>query len=373
MLIEVVNFFPESILNDLIRISNDVDTNWTLQVGQENLDRLSYKGDLLTPCIEWFKSNPIFENYRLVKFQLWKDGPNFSMDEHIDNDSVELSLQIYLDDRNSPGTRFKDREINYGKNKGYIFWNTDSKIPHSVKGNVPHEGRLSVYALFRKKKDEHMKALLIGAGSKWGGEFTNFLLSKNYKIDLVTGSNLEERLNLTIHKINWKTFSSRDMDVLAGNLSQENYDLIFFNQNSQSYPNEQTFSPDRDISIEDWSRGFWIDCQMPYYLIKKIKNKIQKDTKIGWMLTGLITSQQSEYWKYGGYTSNKNTNLHLMRNFSQYHPGIFFCIDPMGLNPINFQEDCENIFKVIQDINEDDNGKVLIKDGKESNFYKKNV
>ena len=84
--------------------------------------------------------------------------------------------------------------------------------------------------------------------------------------------------------------------------------------------------------------------------------------------TGLITSQQKEYWKYGGYISNKNTNLHLMRSFSQYHPGIFFCIDPFSLK--NYSKDSEDIFNIIQNISEDDNGKIFTKDGKESNFYK---
>ena len=368
MLLEVVNFLPKELFRNLVDIAESKEIVWQNQKGQEGMNRLSYSGDLLQSCKDWLSQLPIFKNYRLKRCQLWKDGSDFFMTEHVDNDDVEISLQIYLNNNKSPGTEFQGREIEYGENKGYILYNQEPKIPHRVKNTTPHEGRLSLYALFEKKREEQMKALLIGSGSKWGQEFTNFLLSKNYKVDLITGSDVEERLNLKIYKVNWKNFTSNELITLTETLSKDHYDLIFFNQNSQMYPVEKTFSQELDISKDNWTQGFWIDCQMPYYLIKRLNCQISKNTRIGWMLTGLITSQQKEYWKYGGYISNKNTNLHLMRSFSQYHPGIFFCIDPFSLK--NYSKDSEDIFNIIQNISEDDNGKIFTKDGKESNFYK---
>jgi hypothetical protein len=78
---------------------------------------------------------------------LWKDGENFWMPPHLDNDRVKVAVQIYLDDRKSPGTKFLDRVVNYGRNRGYIMYNSPEML-HEVLNQTPHEGRLSVYALY---------------------------------------------------------------------------------------------------------------------------------------------------------------------------------------------------------------------------------
>jgi len=78
---------------------------------------------------------------------LWKDEEDFWMGPHLDNDRVKVAVQIYLDDRNSPGTQFGDRLVNYGRNRGYIMYNSPDML-HGVPEQIPHEGRLSVYALY---------------------------------------------------------------------------------------------------------------------------------------------------------------------------------------------------------------------------------
>ena len=215
-----------------------------------------------------------------------------------------------------------------------------------------------------------MKILLVGAGSKWGSLFTKYLAEQGCIIDLVTGTGVDYD-NVINHKVNWNTLSLQDLDVIAANLSQDSYDLIFFNQNSGGGPNDQYFSPGLDASLEGWSKSFWLDCQMPYYLIKKLKTKINETTRIGWMLTGLINSEQSEQWKYGGYASAKTTNLHLMRSFSQYNTGIYFCLQPIWFPPGEEIKDCIMIYDTIKNLTVDDNGRIIMKDGSDWQYFKK--
>lgn len=211
--------------------------------------------------------------------------------------------------------------------------------------------------------------LLVGAGSKWGKIFTEYLVTQGCKVDLITSTGIDSE-NINNHKINWNTFSMSDLDSIVNKLSIDTYDLIFFNQNSGGGPNDEYFSPNLDVSLEGWSRNLWIDCQMPYYLIKKLKTKITETTRIGWMLTGLINSEQSEQWKYGGYASAKTTNLHLMRSFSQYNTGIYFGLQPIWFPPGEESKDCKDIYKMLIRLSSKDNGRIIMKDGTDWNYFK---
>lgn len=215
-----------------------------------------------------------------------------------------------------------------------------------------------------------MNVLLVGAGSKWGALFTEYLCSQGCQIDLITGTGIDNR-NVINHKVDWNSLSLSDIDVLTANLSKDYYDLIFFNQNSGGGPNDRYFAPGLDASLETWNKSFWLDCQLPYYLIKKLQSKITEQTKIGWMLTGLINSVEEEQWKYGGYASAKTTNLHIMRSFSQYNAGIYFCLQPIWFPSGEEIIDCKNIFKVIKNITNNDNGKIFLKNNQEWEYFKK--
>jgi hypothetical protein len=215
-----------------------------------------------------------------------------------------------------------------------------------------------------------MNVLLVGAGSKWGATFTDYLSRQDCKIDLITSTGINDQ-NVTNHKVDWNTLSITDLDTIVANLSQETYDMVFFNQNSGGGPNDRYFSPGLDASLEGWSKSFWIDCQMPYYFIKRLKSKITESTRIGWMLTGLINSEQSEQWKYGGYAAAKTANLHLMRSFSQYNTGIYFCLQPIWFPPGEEAKDCASIYNVIKNLSIKDNGRVVMKNGSDWEYFRK--
>ena len=151
MLIEVENFLPEDIVDSLVEFSKQPDVPWELQEMQEDLSRKKISWLLDSPIESvhnYFGSLRLFSHLYFMGVTLWADGPDFYMEEHIDNDQVKIAVQIYLDSRNSPGTQFGDRMIRYGRNRGYILYN-DPKLLHGVPKQIPHEGRLSIYALYQ--------------------------------------------------------------------------------------------------------------------------------------------------------------------------------------------------------------------------------
>lgn len=145
MIVEVENFLPNHLLEKLILVSEN-STNWEKQEMQHNLTRQRLSNPL-KELSYWLNDHPLFQNFKYISSTLWKDDIDFAMDWHTDNERVKVAIQIYLDNRQSPGTHFKDRVIKYGKNRGYILFN-NKKMEHCVPNQTPHQGRLSLYALF---------------------------------------------------------------------------------------------------------------------------------------------------------------------------------------------------------------------------------
>tara|TARA_B110000285_G_scaffold176811_1_gene198580 strand:+ start:1104 stop:1559 length:456 start_codon:yes stop_codon:yes gene_type:complete len=150
MLIEVENFLPTDLVDELVDFSQQPDTPWELQEMQEELPRRKISWLLDSPVEtvhNYFQSLPMLSHLNFMGISLWDDDRDFWMHPHLDNDRVKVAVQIYLDNRNSPGTQFGDRLIRYGRNRGYIMYN-NSDMLHGVPKQIPHEGRLSVYALY---------------------------------------------------------------------------------------------------------------------------------------------------------------------------------------------------------------------------------
>ena len=204
-------------------------------------------------------------------------------------------------------------------------------------------------------------ALIVGGGSKWGAVFTRHL-AKQYSIDLITGSDFKCK-NVKTHKVNWYELNPPDIENICENLDKEKYDLIFFNQNTGGGPNDVSFEPDNKYPLDHWYFQFWINCQLPYTIVHNLQDKINDNTKIGWMMTGLIDGKERELWKFAGYAATKSTNLHIMRGFADRHPGIFFAMNPLWFPEDRFQEDAIAITEAIEKLQPEDNGKALNKDG----------
>ncbi len=203
------------------------------------------------------------------------------------------------------------------------------------------------------------KALLFGCGSKWGLEFTKHLADSGYEVNLVSSSNVDYP-NVKTLNINWVMSNETCVKEL---LIKEEYDLIFFNQNSGGGPGGDDFSSARTYSIDHWNIHNWINCQLPYTVIKHLSSTITEKTKIGWMLTGLIIGNDTDLYQYAGYASIKSTNLHLMRGFSKFHKGTFFAINPIWFPVEDYKKDAKQISSIIERLETTDTGKAFMKDG----------
>jgi hypothetical protein len=151
MIIEVENFLPDELVNQLVEFSQQPNVPWQLQEMQEHLPRKKISWLIDSPIEtvhNYFESLPIFKHLRFIGITLWKDDINFYMSNHYDNERVKVAVQVYLDNSNSPGTQFGNRIIRYGRNRGYIMYNNPDMI-HGVPNQTPHEGRLSIYAVYQ--------------------------------------------------------------------------------------------------------------------------------------------------------------------------------------------------------------------------------
>jgi hypothetical protein len=201
-------------------------------------------------------------------------------------------------------------------------------------------------------------ALLVGCGSKWGAEFTKHLSDRGYQIDLLSGSDFSYP-NVTAIRINWFELT---VDKIKELVPKKNYDLIFFNQNSGGSPNDHYLKPGNELDVGQWNYHNWINVQLPYYLVKHLATTT---TKVGWMLTGLIAGHDANMFQYAGYATVKSANLHIMRGFSQFHPGVFFAINPLWFPLEDYAKDAEQITSVIESLKLTDSGKTFNKNGSE--------
>ncbi len=202
-------------------------------------------------------------------------------------------------------------------------------------------------------------ALLFGCGSKWGASFATYLADQNVQIDLITSTGLEYK-NINNIKIDWHNISLKE---ILQPLMKNTYDFIFFNH--QSYgPGLDAFEDDNILF--DLDTYYNITCQIPFSTIKILKQSINEQTKICWVLTGLIDGNNPKFRIYPGYAITKSINYHIMLGFStSNYPGIYFCLNPGWFPSDKFTEDSMSIFNFIQTITQEHDGCIFYKDGKQ--------
>lgn len=202
------------------------------------------------------------------------------------------------------------------------------------------------------------QALIFGGGSKWGKSFTRELLRRGYSIDLVTSNPLSDVNNIIV---DWNNLNQDDIKRLIDR--DKNYDLIFFNHNNGGIPNDHFLKPGNEIDLNSWNYNAWIGYQLPYSVIQHLSKTINENTKIGFMLTGMIVSSQREMFQYAGYATTKSALLHLLRGFSCYFPGTFFGINPDWFPEDLYDNDALLIADTIERLTKEDSGKTFKKDG----------
>jgi hypothetical protein len=107
-------------------------------------------------------------------------------------------------------------------------------------------------------------------------------------------------------------------------------DFIFFNQNASSLSQENFLESKITLDtwslIKDWSKSYWLSCQLPYFLIKTLSTNLHSETIIGWMLSSYIDVTKKGVDNHPDYSGNKFTNYLIMKSFAKK----FKCF---GINP----------------------------------------
>ena len=203
--------------------------------------------------------------------------------------------------------------------------------------------------------------LITGGGSKFGQQLTENLIQLGYHVYLVTGSPQHwiNNLQVTTIPVDWKTIGVKDIKRL---LPKKPVDLIFFNHNASSL-SQNKFKKNTIQNANDWQQSYFVACQLPFYLIHSMANCISPDTKIGWMLSNLISHPIDSQVGFADYIGNKFTNFCIMKSFALNFPAGFFGVNPeqIGCNP--------NLAKEIVDLIDntscqDLNGKIFYSDGR---------
>lgn len=129
-------------------------------------------------------------------------------------------------------------------------------------------------------------------------------------------------------EVNWSSINTSSLHRWAQTLPP--LDLIFFNQNSSAL-SADSFAPMPTLKlwqqVAHWQQSYFVSCQLPYLLIQTLGARISDQTRVVWMLSGMVTRPFADPG-YADYIGNKYQNMLIMRNFAQHGAGCYIGIDP---------------------------------------------
>lgn len=159
------NFFPENLLDELVKIDDTYQLEKLETQIHTNRFRLSYQESIIKKLNLIFHSRKItnaLEQKFDVKLKpestdVWLDSADYFLPPHVDDSRIKLSMQIYLGDNNI-GTALFDSDTSsdpyevfeYKFNSGYALLN-NSKSFHGTAGTVTDKNilRKSVYVRYK--------------------------------------------------------------------------------------------------------------------------------------------------------------------------------------------------------------------------------
>lgn len=171
--------------------------------------------------------------------------------------------------------------------------------------------------------------VITGGGSKFGKCVTENFIANGYHVHLIShnSEDWKTKSQVTVIPVNWQTIGISDIKNLIPNVPK--LDLIFFNHNSSAL-NYTNFQKGKLQNSKNWQQSYFVACQLPFYLVHALANKIKPDTKIFWMLSQLIFTPNKDQVGFADYIGNKFTNACVMKSFSMSFPACFFGMHPDG-------------------------------------------
>ena len=186
-------------------------------------------------------------------------------------------------------------------------------------------------------------ALLIGCGNTRGSKIIKGCEIAGFTVTNI-GSSVSDIDTVKSLKIDWDNFDLTECHKLLKNINQQ-IDFLFFNQNASALSQKDFTNAKKTIDMwtlmKNWTRSYWLSCQLPYFIIQTLGEKVPNDAKIGWMLSSYIDKDKVGVSDHADYSGYKFTNYLVMKNFNKKY-------ECFGINP-DF-ESTDQIQNLITDI-----------------------
>jgi hypothetical protein len=202
-----------------------------------------------------------------------------------------------------------------------------------------------------------LNELFVGGSKGLAAKLIEHSYKQGNQIFSITSQETSSKSNLTV---DWRTLNVAHLHKYL--LSLPKIDLILFNQNSSSLSDDsfnQNFYQTFDLwkQIKTWQQSYFVSCQLPFYIIHTLKDKIHSGTRVIWMLSNMIVNHRDDF-QYADYIGNKYQNYLMMKNFSRNLPGCFFGIDPGGISKEEFSQEISGFHQLLNKSDRELSGKV---------------
>jgi NAD(P)-dependent dehydrogenase (short-subunit alcohol dehydrogenase family) len=210
-----------------------------------------------------------------------------------------------------------------------------------------------------------MNVIVVGGGTKgkFGNDLVNRLRSEGHDVYILSHrSNGTNDAKQAIANFNNIQNVVETFERLTNHL--DTIDLFLYNSNGRSYINgEQSFTSTASFSIDRWYSSLNIVAAIPYMLIVKALSKMNENSKILYMATGLaINFNRVEHTEYAGYAGGKALMTHLMLGFAHHNDkgSIVSILSPHFdyENREHYNSVFENTYKYILNLSKEHNGTI---------------
>jgi len=162
------------------------------------------------------------------------------------------------------------------------------------------------------------QALLIGCGGERGDKIVSACVESGFKV-INIGSSQSKIKDVQNIEIDWSKFDMAQAHKICRQI--DSIDFIFFNQNASSL-SRSDFTNKKDTIdmwglVKSWSRSYWLSCQMPFFLIHSLGQKLQESSIMGWMLSSYTDINEKGVDAHADYSGYKFTNFLIMKNFNK--------------------------------------------------------
>jgi nucleoside-diphosphate-sugar epimerase len=212
-----------------------------------------------------------------------------------------------------------------------------------------------------------MNVVVVGGGEKgkFGNDLVNRLRDEGHDVYILShklnGTNDPKQVAVDFNNLELVLDA---FEKLVSHL--DTIDLFLYNTGKKSYwlNREESFTSTAEFDLKAWRNYLNTVSTVPYNLIVKALSKMNENSKIFYMATGLATNfDRTEYTKHAGYAGGKALMIHIMLGFAHHNDkgAIVSVLCPHFdyNNKEHYDSVFEGICKYIANITKEQNGKIV--------------